>query len=128
MSISPLEATNRINEHITVEMLVKVFVVDDVATAAAELRKVAGIDQYRGGSDQFMAIGDEHGLLLVMKRGRVISFDSPEKKAVTVFRTAVSVRGTQASEYNFSKFPYQLSVRSWFDRLAPNLSRTLHLS
>ena len=86
------------------------FVVDEVASAATELRKVVGIDQYRGGSDQFVALGDEHGLLLVMKRGRVISFDAKETKAVSVFRTVVSVRGAQPAKYDFAKFPYKVSI------------------
>ena len=44
------------------------FVVEDVTATAAILKDVAGVVQYRGASDEFAAIGDEHGLLLVMKR------------------------------------------------------------
>ena len=86
------------------------FVVDDVAGAATKLKGVAGVEQYRGASAAFAALGDEHGLLLLMKRGRVISFDAPEKKAVSVFRTAARVRGPGRREYAFPKFPYQVSV------------------
>ena len=53
---------------------------DDVPAAASMLKQVVGVDQYKGGSAQFTALGDEQGLLLVMQRGRVISFDAPEKK------------------------------------------------
>ena len=49
-------------------------IVDDVAATAAKVTDVAAVTQYKGGSDQFMAMGDEYGLLLVMKRGRVIDF------------------------------------------------------
>jgi hypothetical protein len=86
------------------------FVTDDVAATATALKGAAGIEQYRGASDQFAALGDEHGLLLVMKRGRVISFDSPEKKAVTVFPTKVEVRGARAGYFTYPEFPYRLSV------------------
>jgi catechol-2,3-dioxygenase len=86
------------------------FVVDDVASTAAELKKVVGVDQYRDWNEQFTALGDEHGLLIVMKRGRVISFDAPEKKAVTVFRTEASVRGDRRTKYSFPTFPYTISV------------------
>src|SRR5262249_7227454 len=44
------------------------FVVDEVAAAAQRMREAVGLDQYRGGDDQFRAIGDERGLLLVMCR------------------------------------------------------------
>ena len=62
------------------------------------------------GSAQVTALGDEQGLLLVMQRGRVISFDAPEKKAVSVFRTAASVRGVQRVQYRVTGFPYEVSV------------------
>ena len=86
------------------------FVVDEVASAATELRKVVGIDQYRGGSDQFVALGDEHGLLLVMKRGRVISFEAKERKAVDVFPTTAAVRGDRRTRFALPEFPYEVLV------------------
>jgi len=86
------------------------FVVDDVAATATKLRQFAGVDQYRGASDQFAAIGDEQGLLLVMKRGRVISFDAPEKKAVSIFRTTAVVRGDRPTRYLVPDFPYEISI------------------
>ena len=45
-----------------------------------------------------------------MGRGRVISFDAPEKKAVSVFRTAASVHGVQRVQYRVPGFPYEVSV------------------
>jgi catechol-2,3-dioxygenase len=85
-------------------------VVDDVTAAASRLKEAVGVGPYRGGSEQFTALGDERGLLLVMKRGRVISFDAEEKKAVTVFRTTASVRGVKRTKYRFPGFPYEVSV------------------
>jgi catechol-2,3-dioxygenase len=86
------------------------FIVDDVPAAAATLQKVVGLTPYRGASAQFTALGDEHGLLLVMKRGQIISFDAPDKKAVTVFRTSASVRGLERTTYHFPNFPYEIRV------------------
>jgi catechol 2,3-dioxygenase-like lactoylglutathione lyase family enzyme len=86
------------------------FVTDDVAATSAKLKEVAGAEQYRGASDQFAALGDERGLLLVMKRGRVISFDAPQKKAVDVFRTSARVRGARRATHHFAEFPYELVV------------------
>jgi hypothetical protein len=85
-------------------------VMDDVPAAAGTLKGLLSLEQYRGGSDEFTALGDEHGLLLLMKRGRVISFDAPEKKAVTVFRTAATFRDHTRTTYRVPKFPYEVSV------------------
>lgn len=86
------------------------FVVDDVVTTADKLKSVAGVEQYRGASEQFAALGDEHGLLLIMKRGRVISFDSPDVKAVSVYPTTARIGGPQAKEYAHPEYPYSLVV------------------
>ena len=83
---------------------------DDVAATASKLKEVVGVDQYKGGSDQFTALGDERGLLLVIKRGRVLSFDAAEKKSAGVFRTAASVRGVERTKYSFHNFPYEVMV------------------
>ena len=90
------------------------FVVDDVSASAMTLKQVVGLDQYKGGSEQFIALGDESGLLLVMKKGRIISFDAPEKKAVAVFRTAAGIRGKSQIQYRFPSFPYHVSVEKSF--------------
>jgi len=86
------------------------FVVDDVVTTAGKLKEVAGVESYKGSGDQFAAVGDEHGLLLVMKRGRVISFEAQERKAVDVFPTVVAVCGDNLANYTLPEFPYELSV------------------
>lgn len=88
------------------------FVVDDVPAAATRIREFAGLEQYRGGDNQFRAIGDERGLLLVMRRGRVISFDSPERKAVDVFRTSTRVRGARRAKLTVPDFPYSIALET----------------
>jgi catechol 2,3-dioxygenase-like lactoylglutathione lyase family enzyme len=87
------------------------WVVDDVPATAAKLKAVAGVSQYKGGSDQFAALGDEHGLLLVMKRGRVLNFNqASDAKAARVFRTRATVRGEQPARHEFPGFPYEVTV------------------
>ena len=86
------------------------FVTDDVSALASQLKTMANVPQYRGGDDNFTALGDEHGLLLVMKRGRVISFDSPDKKAVSIFRTTAKVRGQQPATHHLPGQPYTITV------------------
>jgi hypothetical protein len=83
-------------------------IVDDVPATAATLCGVVGVEQYRDGSDQFTALGDERGLLLVMQRGRLLSFDAPERKAADVFRTTARVRGARSTRFHVAEFPYEV--------------------
>jgi hypothetical protein len=85
-------------------------IVDDVSTTALKLKEILHLNQYKGGDDQFRAIGDERGLLLVMKRGRILSFDSEEKKAAEVFRTAVCVHGAKQTKHHVPGFPHEVTV------------------
>jgi len=87
------------------------FVVDEVRAGASAVREVGALAQYRGGDDNFMAIGDEHGLLLVMKRGRILNFDpsSPEK-AARIFPTRVTIRGARATDFQWPGSPYAIRV------------------
>jgi catechol 2,3-dioxygenase-like lactoylglutathione lyase family enzyme len=87
-------------------------IVDDVPAAALALREaVAGLRQYRGGDDQFTALGDEQGLLLVMKRGRRLNFNpASDEKAARVFRTAARIRGERPAHYAFPQLPYEIAI------------------
>jgi len=82
-----------------------------VSAATETVKKFASLAQYRGGDDQFRAAGDEHGLLLVMKRGRILNFNpANQDKAARVYPTAARVRGSRQATYRFPKFPYELSI------------------
>jgi hypothetical protein len=85
-------------------------IADDVPAMAKKLADAAGVMPYRGASDQFTAMGDEYGLLLVMKRGRVIDFTSNPHNAVRVYRTGVNVRGLKAAKHDLVDYPYVLNV------------------
>ena len=87
------------------------FVVDDVRSGASAVRDVGALAQYRGGDDNFMAIGDEHGLLLVMRRGRILNFDSSStEKAAGIFPTQVTIRGARATDFQWPGRPYAIRV------------------
>jgi len=45
-------------------------VVDEPQVASAELRERFGIDEFEEGSDEFCALGDDEGLLILSKTGR----------------------------------------------------------
>jgi hypothetical protein len=89
------------------------FVTDDVLGVSDHLKGIAKIPPFRrGGDESFMALGGEDGLLLVMKRGRVISFDSPQKKAVGVFGTSATIRGSKAGTHSLEGHPFSLAIES----------------
>ncbi|HSR50154.1 MAG TPA: glyoxalase/bleomycin resistance/dioxygenase family protein [Acidobacteriota bacterium] len=86
-------------------------IVDDVRQMSEHLKKAADVSEYRGRSDVFTALGDESGLLLVMKRGRILNFDpSSQEKAASIFPTSVRVRGLRSENFSISGYPYQISV------------------
>jgi catechol 2,3-dioxygenase-like lactoylglutathione lyase family enzyme len=87
------------------------FVTDDVLSLAKQITNVSGAKPYRkGGDENFMALGDDQGLLLVMKRGRVISFDAPVKKAVEVFPTKATWRGAEAAVHRLGGQAFELTI------------------
>lgn len=84
------------------------FVVDDVRAAAAELSSRLEIEPYRQGSDAFMALGDERGLLLVMERGRNLGFE--EGRPAGVFPTLAHVDGPAPARCELAGFPYRIDA------------------
>ena len=65
-------------------------VAPDVVKAADTVCESAKLERYRGGSDQFTAVGDENGLFIVVKTGR--AWFSSTRKA-EVFEAHAEVRG-----------------------------------
>jgi hypothetical protein len=85
-------------------------IVDDVPAMATKLADAAAVSPYRAASDEFTAMGDEYGLLLVMKRGRVIDFTSNPHNGVRVYRTGVNVRGPKPAKHELTGYPYVVHV------------------
>ena len=85
-------------------------VVDDVAAAAAGIKEMAALAPYKGESAEFTAMGDEYGLVLVMKRGRVIDFTGNADHGVQVYRTGVNLRGAKAAKHQLAPHPYHLTI------------------
>jgi catechol-2,3-dioxygenase len=85
-------------------------IVDDVAATAAAVKDLAAVSPYKGGSDQFTAMGDEYGLLLLMKRGRVVDFTGKQENGVRVYPTTVTVRGAKTANHAIAGYPYNLTI------------------
>jgi catechol-2,3-dioxygenase len=86
------------------------FISEDVDNTALEMKKALGLEQYRGGDDRFRALGDEHGLLLVMIRGRRWGY---EQKAppTGIFPTVVKIRGAKTAQFSIAGLPYEIIVK-----------------
>ena len=88
-------------------------IVDDVPGTVTKLRPALALEQYRGSSDDFAALGDEEGLVLVMRRGRILNFNpATQEKAARVYPTVVRLRGADTARFVFEGFPYEIRGRS----------------
>jgi len=87
------------------------FITNDVANTASEMRKALGLEQYRNGDESFRALGDEHGLLLVINRGRRWGYDKEAARPTDIFPTVAEIRGAQSSKYALTNYPYEIAVR-----------------
>ena len=86
------------------------FISENVTPAALEMKQALGLEQYRGGDDHFRALGDEHGLLLVIIRGRRWGYE--EKAPPTaVFPTVAEIRGAKPAQFTLAGHPYEISVK-----------------
>lgn len=83
-------------------------VVDDVPFTASSVGKSFDLAPYRGGSDEFTALGDEHGLLLVFARGRTLSFGRPEPKKAEVFPVEATIHATKGRRFRMTEYPYAI--------------------
>ena len=84
-------------------------IVDDVAGTVTRLRSALALEPYRGSSADFAALGDETGLVLIMRRGRILNFNAAsQEKAARVYATAVQLRGSGASILRLGGFPYEI--------------------
>jgi hypothetical protein len=74
------------------------------------MRKALQLEQYRNGDDNFRALGDEHGLLLVIIRGRRWGYE--EKAPPTaIFPTVAEIRGAKPTQFAVAGHPYEIVVK-----------------
>ena len=83
-------------------------IVDDVVGAAGKLADAARLRPYKGGTGDVAALGDEYGLILLMKRGRPFDFSSTPQPGAGVYRTGVTLRAAKAGKYELEGYPYQV--------------------
>ena len=84
------------------------FIVEDVNQAAEHFKSNLKLKQYRQGSEQFRAMGDEMGLLLLMKKGRVWENQTNRPKLPDVFPTNVRLADAKV-KMAFEQYPYRIN-------------------
>jgi hypothetical protein len=92
------------------------FMVDDQEAAAAEIEKNLGVASYPRGNNRPWAMGDAHGLLLCLPRGRVWG-TGQKKRTFDEYPTEATIRGPRAMEYRMKGRPYTIVVQSQVRRL-----------
>ena len=88
------------------------FIVQDTETIANEIRSSFNINQYRGGDENFRAIGDENGLLLVIKKGRVWESHTDISKTPQTIKTAVTIKADKTNKWIPKDYPFEINVQS----------------
>jgi len=75
----------------------------EVPAVAEKLHSVFGVSSYMSGSADFMPVGNEHGLFILVRNGR--SWNIIDRPA-EVFPVSVSLKGGGAKQLKFSDAPY----------------------
>lgn len=88
------------------------FIVEDTDAVATELNTSFNLKQYRDGGPDFRAIGDENGLLLVIKRGRIWESHTPLAKAPLIIKTAVTIKADKGEKWNPPNYPFEIIVKN----------------
>lgn len=83
---------------------------DDVPQTSNDIMSTFDLAPYRPGSEQFQAIGDEHGLLLVFKRGRQLGLGSGKDLAAAVYAADVTIDNPSRnpSRGSWTSAPYSI--------------------
>ena len=77
---------------------------DNVATVVTILQEKIGVEVYKGSvSEEFAALGDEHGLFILSRRGRIWLASDKRSQA-----HPVDVRIEDGNEYDFADLPYTI--------------------
>ena len=88
------------------------FIVNDANAIADELKSSFSLDQYRGGDDNFRAIGDENGLLLIIKKGRVWESHTNTFRTPDTNKTSVTIKTDKNESWKPINYPFEINVKN----------------
>lgn len=84
-------------------------IVDDVIASGNSLKKEMDLPSYRDAESGFWPIGDESGLLLMIRKGRIWTGHPGQENETTIFKTAVTIRSTAKTNWDLPGYPYTIS-------------------
>ena len=87
------------------------FIVNDADAIADELKSSFNLSQYRGGDANFRAIGDENGLLLVIKKGRIWESHTNISRTPATIKTAVTINADKKEIWKPANYPFEINVK-----------------
>ena len=87
------------------------FIVSDANIIADDIKSSFGLNQYRGGDENFRAIGDENGLLLVIKKGRVWESHTNISRTPDTIKTAVTIKADKKEKWKPKNYPFEINVK-----------------
>ena len=87
------------------------FIVQDTESVAGEIKSSFNLIQYRGGDENFRAIGDENGLLFVMKKGRVWESHTNISRTPNTIKTAVTIKADKTNKWIPKNYPFEINVK-----------------
>lgn len=88
------------------------FIADDVLTVGGGIETAFELPRFGNPSENFMALGDDHGLLLVFKRGRNLSLAREVPKHVDVFEVAAEIRAAAQARHQVPGLPYEIVAKT----------------
>ena len=87
------------------------FIVNDADAIADELKSSFNLSQYRSGDANFRAIGDENGLLLVMKKGRIWESHTNISRTPATIKTSVTINADKNEGWKPANYPFEINVK-----------------
>lgn len=85
------------------------FVTVDVIKTGNNLMKALEIAEYRNGSSGLWPIGDEQGLLLMLKKGSIWTSNPGQTNETDIFKTEVKINKPGKNIWSLPNHPYQIS-------------------
>ena len=88
------------------------FIVDDADGIADEIKSTLHLPQYKNGDANFRAIGDENGLLLVIKKGRVWESHTNISKTPDTIKTVVTIHADKHGKWHPANYPFEINAKT----------------
>ena len=85
------------------------FITDDIEGDGKNLLDALALKEYRSASPGFWPIGDEHGLLLMIGKGKIWSSNPGQINKTDVFKTEVTINKKVGDKWMLPNHPYSIT-------------------